>query len=156
MKDDRREWDKMMRRLDKLGRLEITVGVHGKDAQRDDGESNVAVAATHEFGAPHRSPPIPERSFLRSTFDSQREDILDDMATVADKALQGSSPIREARILGIETAERVRETIRQGISPALRPMTLERRKAKGSKGENETPLIDTGQLIQSIQSEVTS
>jgi len=153
--------ERLARSVKQLRRTEITVGVHGEDASRP-GErfNNVQIAAVHEYGAPERG--IPQRSFIGSTMDAQQAQILDDMNDAVDQVLQGQ-PIQSAvERVGIYTEERVRETIRAGIKPALSPATIERRRAKlkgGAPsndrfGTKETPLIDTGQLIQSVSSVV--
>lgn len=160
--DDSSGMERLERELARLARVEITVGVHGEDGKRDDGGrlTNVQVAAVHEFGAPAQN--IPERSFLRSTMDREKAQILDDMSDAVDHVLQGAPLKQEVERVGIYTEIRVRETIRKGIDPPLSPMTVEKRRAKlsGGKPDNnrfgtrETPLIDTGQLIQSIASKV--
>ena len=154
-------WRKMKRDLRSLRDVVVTVGIHGEDGEREDGKvTNVQVAATHEFGNPAMR--IPERSFIRSTIDEQQDGILDDMATAMDQTIQSGHIVRNMERVGIKTEVRIRKTLRDGVKPALSPVTIERRRKKlsGGKPDNnkygttETPLIDTGQLIQSIASKV--
>lgn len=156
----RREYLAMLARLRRLERLDITVGIHGSDSQRDGSASNATIGAVHEFGDPARK--IPKRSWLRSTLDRERGAILDEMDNAIDDVAQGANPQARATEIGLLVVEEVREGIRRGIKPPLSEMTLERRRDKrGSKpanesfGERETPLIDTGQMIQSIKAVVT-
>lgn len=153
----------MMRRLDVLKKTEITVGIHGKDERRDGGTgevNNVAVGAIHEFGAP--SAGVPKRSWLRSTIDKNHDAILDEMDGVIDAVAQGGRPSTLVRELGLQVVEVVREGIRSGIAPPLSEATVKRRRGKLSGGRpankrfgaRETPLIDTGQMIQSIKAVV--
>ena len=99
------------------------------------------VAAFHEFGTVR----VPERSFIRATLDNQRTQI---EARVRDITRQLISNRRRLRpqaalsILGLDLQRRIQETIRRGIPPPL-------------VSRDGTPLIDTGQLIQSITFKVT-
>ena len=155
----------MRKSMRDLEGVTVTVGIHGEDGDRETGRAtNVQVAAIHEFGDPARK--IPERSFLRSTFDNERAEILDDMADAMDRTIEFGHIEREIPRVGIFTEKRVRDTIRRGLTPDISDATKDRRRKKlKQKGEvavpansqfgtTETPLIDTGQLIQSIASKV--
>jgi len=154
-------WRRMRLTLETLDGMYVTVGVHGEDGERE-GErlTNVQVATVQEFGDPSRN--IPERSFIRSTIDGERPAILDDMNDAMDRSIEFGNVLREMKRVGIYTEKRIRETIRRGIAPILSSQTLEKRRSKlkngkpsnGKFGNTETPLIDTGQLIQSIASQV--
>lgn len=160
VQDDRRAWDHLLRELAQLRRTKITVGVHANDAQRDEGGSNVQIAAVHEFGGGK----IPERSFLRATVDGDPS-ILKFAQDQADAVVHGQMTAERAgERIGILTTDKVKRRIRAGIAPALKPQTIERKLAKGAHGAGlasmaSTPavaLIDTGQLINSITYEVRS
>ena len=65
--------------------------------------------------------------------------------------------------IGVVTVGAVKETILSRIPPPLAPSTVQRRLEKGSHGGGSeskadalTPLVDTGQLIQSIQFKIES
>ena len=148
----------LIKKMKQFDGASVLVGIQG-DAKPRDGKgrlANAEIGAIHEFGAPSRG--IPERSFLRSTLDGQRESIVGDMRDAFDRALRGDATVRQAIDgLGLQVEARVKETIRKGIKPGLNDATIKRRRAKlkGGKAANkvftgETPLIDTGQLIQSI------
>lgn len=160
VQDDRRAWDSLLRELAQLRRTKITVGVHANDAQRDEGGSNVQIAAVHEFG----SGKIPERSFLRATVDGDPS-ILKFAQDQADSVVHGQMTAERAgERIGILTTDKVKRRIRAGIAPPLKPQTIERKLAKGAHGGGlasmaSTPavaLIDSGQLINSITYEVKS
>ena len=80
----------------------------------------------------------------------------------ANGTCKGAQPMAQAKALGLQVVEVVREGIRSGINPPLSERTVERRRPKLSGGKpankrfgaKETPLIDTGQLIQSIKAQV--
>lgn len=163
--DNRAEFDALLARLGELPKLRLTVGVHGTDKRRDpsagDASSigNVGIAAVHEFGAP--SVGVPQRSFIRSTLDRIRSDVLDEMDGVVDRVAQGARPRAEVTGLGLQIVEEIRETIRTGIAPPLAESTLKRRTKPARGAANpawagkQTPLIDTGQLIQSVKGYVS-
>lgn len=116
--------------------VDVVVGVLGSA-----GESEVIIAAVHEFGS--QDGHIPQRSYLRSTIDDRRGEIFD----LLELQLKKSKPEVAAGRIGMQVVSMVRERIRDRISPALKPATIKR---KGS----DIPLIDTGRLLQSITSEV--
>lgn len=153
--DNRRLYDAIQREVAKLRGAVVTVGIHGDDAGRDGGTlTNPQIGAIHEFGSGR----IPERSFLRSTVDGS-----DLIATTAEQSASDvahgkASADKAANRLGVVAVGAVKRTIQSRIPPPLSQQTLERRAAKGahggglaSMGGAATPLIDSGQLIQSIQ-----
>lgn len=150
IQDDDRGMAEIMRSLATLSKAEITIGIHAVDGAKAyaKGKKNFKattafVGAVHEFGAPSRG--IPQRSFLRATVDSNSSRIegflFDAVAAVIDRV---KDPMQAANTVGLQVVGLVAKRIVQGIPPALKPATIER---KGSS----TPLIDTGQLRQSIR-----
>ncbi len=124
----------------------VKVGVFGSAASKDHGgKSNVFLAQVHEFGAP--SVGIPERSFLRSVSKgADGKQIKAEQAKLLNAYLQGKVPLSKAlAILGESIVSKVKRKIRSGIEPGL---------ARPRKRGGSTPLIDTGQLINSIGYEV--
>lgn len=123
--------------------IDVVIGVLGSA-----GESEVQIAAVHEFGS--QDGHIPQRSYLRLTVDARRDEILN----LLEKQLHATDPAIAANRVGLQVVSMVRETIRsrQTEGPkdqALRPATIKR---KGS----DLPLVDTGRLLQSITSEQRS
>ena len=169
-------------RIREMGKKKVVVGVPAAtDSLRDDALSNVTIAAAHEFGATINHPGgtrydknadgkakfvshsfmgpvrgvtsahkivIPERSFLRSTLNENK-----DKATkllireLKGDISQGDFSGRAFAIVGENLSGEVKRKIQSGIEPALDPETVRR---KGSS----KPLIDTGNLLQSITYEV--
>lgn len=133
-------------RIREMGKKKVVVGVPAATNDvRDDGLSNATIAAAHEFGVPGH---IPERSFLRSTLNENK-----DKATkllireLKGDISQGDFSGRAFAIVGENLSGEVKRKIQSGIEPALDPETVRR---KGSS----KPLIDTGNLLQSITYEV--
>lgn len=163
-KDDRRQWDAMLRNLGQLKRAVVTVGVHenAKPQLDDDGKEVMAMpmlAAIHEFGTAE----IPQRSFLESTFKAKARDWQQQFAKqVANVAEGKQSPSGALKFVGVVMSADVKKTILGGISPALAAVTVAKRMEKGRHGGGAashagatTPLIDSGQLLASITSEVS-
>ncbi len=122
-------------------KLGVKVGIYGEEASKPHGKlTNVEVAAVHEFG----SGPIPERSFVRATVDGNRAEIEQIERRVVYGIIQGKVDAQTGLgILGESVVNMMKARIRAHIPPPLKPATIKR---KGSS----TPLIDTGQLINSI------
>ena len=130
------------------GDTDILVGVP-KDTEPyttdDDGTIPVAtVAAAHEFG----NSQVPERSFLRSTFDEQQKKYIKMASKLFKKVVDGRMTTeRIAGLIGSEAQDDVREKIDAIQTPPNSDATILK---KGSSN----PLVDTGHLKQSIRHEV--
>ncbi len=123
-----------------------TLVVAGKaTAVKDPVETVVSVAVKNEFGVKGK-PGIPERSFLRRTWDQKhrRWQFLTDRQM--DKILRGQTTVRKAlTVMGIVIQRDFKRKINSTDPtwPENAPLTRDK---KGSS----KPLIDTGQLINSI------
>ena len=133
-------------RIREMGKKKVVVGVPAAtDGVRGDGLSNATIAAAHEFGVPGH---IPERSFLRTTLDENKKDATRVLVRELKADIsQGDFSGRAFAIVGEKLSGEVKRKIQSGIEPALDPETVKR---KGSS----KPLIDTGNLLQSITYEV--
>jgi hypothetical protein len=132
--------------------------------------SNADIGLVHEFGSADGR--IPERSFIRSAIDDHEEELVG-MLKKVDDAIAEKKPVnfrRAMSIIGEAAASFVRGMIRGGIPPPNAEATLERKlnlnppktekarnqiRSRAAAGEvghlgDPTPLIDTGQLINSI------
>lgn len=139
-------WKRIRREIHAAGKAGVKIGLLAGDAEREGGEpyDNVDVAIANEFG----TDTIPERSFLRSTADAQREQIAAFKAREWDRILRGQSTVREALgRLGAWHRGEVQRTITRLREPPNAPSTI---RAKGS----DNPLIDTGQMRQAVNYEV--
>jgi phage gpG-like protein len=97
---------------------------------------------------------IPERSFLRASWDENEEKFLDHLRDDISKAIEERKAIPVVLDeLGLEMRGKVQKYILGGkISPKNRPVTLGTR---GSNGDpSGKPLVDSGDLIGSIDYEV--
>lgn len=122
---------------------------------REGGLSNAQIAAIHEFGNNH----VPERSFMRSTFNENRFKYVENLKTLIIRVLSGRLTIDQAfGIVGSKFAADVKKKITTGagVPPPNAPSTIARKRAKGGwngkqgrKGAIRT-LIDTGRMVGSI------
>ena len=143
-------WKALVKRITRMsGGIAVTVGIQGSKAAEqhgtDDGLTNVQLGTHHEFGAPNAN--IPQRSWLRSTFDENRKKYEKLMFDASKKSLDVLDPLAPFVIAGEIARGDVIKKIKAGIDPPLKAATIAR---KGSS----TPLIDEGILINSITSEV--
>lgn len=91
---------------------------------------------------------IPERSFLRSTFDTNLSKYKLKLDKIADRSLDGTSLRGGLLLFGEGVRTDVLKKIKSGIPPRLAAATV-----RAKKGE-KTQLITTGQLFNSISSVV--
>jgi hypothetical protein len=161
---DSNNTDRLIRNLNQLERKKLKIGVFGSD----DAEL-VMIAGVHEYGVEINVTPkmrawfaangyplkkettkitIPERSFLRSGYDENVNDIVDKIEDLLPQVLQDRiNPQLFADMIGLEFAGRIQQKLRNLRDPANSSMTVER---KGSSN----PLIDTGRLVGAIRHEV--
>lgn len=135
-------------RLEGMADKEVVVGVTRATAGRDEtGEiNNAELAAVHEFGT--KDGRIPERSFIRSSMTENKEKYVGTHAENLRKVVRGEMPFdKSLDLLGVRAAADVQQNIRDGDFVPLAQSTIDR---KGSS----KPLIDTGNLRQSITHEV--
>lgn len=144
--------DELYKTFEKMRGSFVSVGVH-EDVPNYDNDSTkpvAMIAAVHEFGSNKTPSPIPERSFLRSTYDENFEKISNDMQNyigdIAKKRLTIEAALGK---VGFEMAEKTKNKIKDpsAISP---PNTESTAKTKGFNN----PLYDSGHLMRSIDFEV--
>lgn len=98
------------------------------------------IATANEFG----TRTIPERSFIRATFDSKQREIRSLQNRLYGSLLDRKITVEKGlKILGVFMVSKIQERITNLRFPANAPSTIER---KGSSN----PLIDSGQLRASI------
>lgn len=138
-------WKKLLKRVGLLAHARVRVGVlsgSGGDSPTESGLTMLDIAMIHEFGAPKAG--IPERSFIRLTFEMDQSKLAKFTARLARLIILGEVSVERAlSLLGEFGVSRVKKTIIDGVSPALAASTIA---AKGSS----KPLVNTGQLLNSI------
>ena len=125
----------------------VDVGILSSEGKHEDSSMSVAqIGFFHEFGTAM----TPERSFIRSTINGQSRDIKKVAQAQYKKVLNGTITTEDGLgVLGAFTAGLIQEKF---TSNDWAPNTDRTQARKGSS----TPLIDTGQLRQSISFKVNS
>ena len=150
LRDNDRGYERLKREFERMETKPpmVKVGILGDSTknQRADGTlSNVEIGTIHEYGAAG----MPERSFLRSTMEENQAKYRKMMALGLRQmfVLRGvelkAGAERLMDLVGMRAAADVKKKITDGIPPPNAPSTIA---AKGSS----TPLVDTGQLLNSI------
>lgn len=144
-----RGWLRIKRNIQKMPPLRAAVGIQGNQAlaERDGPITNVELAMTHEYGSPDAN--IPQRSFIRSTFDEKRRTYQKELDRLGKAALDPARLRGDLRLLGEQNRADIIEKIRSNIPPPLSPLTIDQ------KAGETTALIDTGQLLRSISVELS-
>ena len=149
VRDVDRGWRALARRIRLSSRVSVTVGVHGADKGRTEGEiNNVGLAAIHEFGS--RKAKIPERSFIRHTVDNKLPTWERLLGKLGGPIYALEMPIEQAlEIVGLKMASDMQRTITKQPSEwdPLKPATIARK-------DSEKALIDTRELLRSIKHKV--
>ena len=140
------DFDLYIKRFKKINGKVVRVGILGKDG----GDMGV-IAVANEYGTDKagrgNSVTIPERSFLRTTFDDKKnikKAVTINVAKVFDKK-KSINKITDK--IGIVMTAKVKEKIQSNIQPKNATSTL------AKKGSSRT-LVDTGHLRDSIDYEV--
>lgn len=124
-------------------------GLEGKTgwfetAHYPEGTPVAYVATIHEFGTPR----IPARPFMRPAVADHGGEWLEALADGARASLNGGpSPEAVLELVTLQAAGNVAEKIQAVTAPPLKPVTVKR------KGFAK-PLVDTGQMVQSVTGKV--
>jgi hypothetical protein len=148
----------------KLADRQVMVGVPSTRAGRDpepgstEEVNNAEIAYWMEFGVPEEN--IPARPFLGPGIRAAQEKVIGRFKQAASLALSGQTSGAESALeaAGIAAVAAVQNQIRSGDFVPLSPYTIEQRHRKRNRtkawiaqhGQDDKPLIDTGQLIQAI------
>lgn len=148
----------LLQRLAKINASSVKIGILAADFKTektgdDEGDSTTLgeIALIHEFGTDQ----IPQRSFIRSTFHEKRKEWRAFAKQQIELAMKGQLTEKQVlERLGLRIQADIKNRIVAGIGPPLSPITIQLRLQKRGKAST-TPLIDTGQLLNSINYEVT-
>lgn len=136
------EWLKKVKEFDSKN---VMIGVTGKT----NGErGNALLMAVHEYGT--QDGRIPERRPIRLTIDNNADKYARRFQQGLDNVLKDEMSTDTAlKSIGEEAAGDVKITIMNGLTPPLADSTVRAR-----KDNSDTPLYDTGELVNSITYEV--
>ena len=142
IKDTDRGFLAIKKALLSLKKKEIKVGIHeGVGENTKTGTLIVDYAIANEYGTSK----IPERSFMRSTYDEKQQEWNKTLDKIVGNITEGNINNIEQKInlVGVQVANDIKEKIDSNIPPALSEATIRR------KGSSRT-LIDTGVMRASI------
>lgn len=158
---------KLAENIQKLSEFRVLVGIpEDKDPRpAPDTIGNAALGYIHEHGSPIRN--IPPRPWLVPGVLASRDAWQKQMERAGEAAtglMWDPGAVEKALMAAGQAAVNgVRNRIRAGIPPPLKPATIaaRRRRSKGSKyrrkaksASDTTPLYDTGNLVKAITSVV--
>ncbi|PPA72653.1 hypothetical protein C4E15_29365 [Achromobacter spanius] len=141
--------EKLQATLKDVGGKQIRVGFF-PEAKYPDGTPVAYVAAIQEYGYPQGN--IPARPFMRPTAEQKKAEWGRQIAGAVRGAIDGKVDVGQAfEALGARSAGDIARTISRVTTPPLKKTTLEARQArKKTPGVSKKPLVDTGQMIQSV------
>ena len=135
-----------IRRIGSLRGAEISTGLTGAPGAANHGKAGETVASVayqNEYGIG-----VPERPFMHITNARERRNWVKLAGQiVAGQARGAEAQERGVRRLGLVMIRDFKRTIRDGVSPPNSPATI------AMKGSSK-PLIDTGQMINSIRADI--
>lgn len=143
VKVDDKKWRKILAVVGKKYRVQV--GIPSGIPSENSNLTLAEIGACHEFG----TKTIPERSWLRATFEKKEQQLIALQGTLFKKILTEDLPAEQAmEILGMWGAEETKKTIiDQHIPPPLAESTIRR------KGDDH-PLIHHGHMVNAITYEV--
>lgn len=144
--------DKYKAILEKIAKLKVTAraGIPA-GATTTDGKSIPAYAVYNELGTSR----IPARPFMRTTVNEHQDEWCETLAGALKGEIVRGNAQRAMGLVGEQMKAHIQQTIQKGSFAPNAPRTVAMKRAKG-KVEPDHPLIDTGQMLASIISEVKS
>lgn len=144
----RKGLDALRKKMERAKGYYVTAGVQESTSARHGGDlTNAELAVIHEFG----TSTIPARPFVFPTYAENADKYGELLGKLTQKLKWDSASTEDLEkalgVVGLKMANDMKAKIRAGIPPALSPKTIAR---KGSS----KPLIDSGQLINSIKHKV--
>jgi hypothetical protein len=160
----------------KLGDGSVKVGVLRKKTHRQENSknTNAFIGMVHEFGSPSRH--IPVRSWLRMPLEVKSEQIVKQLKPVAKELLAKGKPQQILKLLGAACVGMILDAFDSagfGTWPPDKPRTIAQKSLMRNRTPAErariisaienvvphrgiaSPLMDTGQLRQSVAFEVS-
>lgn len=130
----------------------VKVGVLSNGAHSGEGIGVVELAAIHEFGSPAAR--IPERSFIRRTFNDRQSDLERVIGNLAKLVVAEKLTMEQAlNQLGALAVAWIRNTVTEHrVEPKSTAETDARKNARAGKpvGSPTTTLVDTGRMIGAL------
>lgn len=152
-KDNKKQYDAKISEIESLASSYVLIGFQEGEITKNQvknkrkkksGLSMPEIAAENEFGTRR----IPARPFMSTSFDENRQKITNAVNGEYDKVLLGTSTVKKSlNLLGLLGVDLVQQKIRAIQFPPNSPRTIAEKKSS-------KPLIDFGQMIQSVRHKV--
>jgi hypothetical protein len=140
--------DRIRKDFEALKNKTLTIGFFKDESPYENGQSVVQVAYWNEFGNER----IPERSFIRSTWDEKRREWLDGSKQLMQSIVLGQlTPELALNKIGFKIATEYQNKIVTLMEPPNAPSTVAR---KPNVGNN--PLINSRKMLRSVGFQVTT
>lgn len=141
--------------LERLAKMQVKVGIQSDTEDYSDGVSVVDVAVWNEYGTDK----IPSRPFIRQCFKDNSDEALTRLSELAQKTALGDDPKSGLGGIGQWYQDRMRRTLLTFQWEPNSPATVKRKRKKLKQKKTEEnssqvkvkPLVDTGQLVNSIR-----
>ncbi len=155
VKDDRKAWDEMVKRVTQLSKLEVTTGVFTGSFASDQA-TNAEIAFFNEFGTRH----IPSRPFMRTAFDNNVERYARQAVGALRKIYDGKHAFQVLFPMGNRARSDMVKSLTEGSWTPNKRATVEAKLRKSNARTSRRPrkgfapvrpLIDTGTLRRSIE-----
>jgi len=141
---DTKKWDKLKKDLQQLDRIKLQLGWFGTHyGSENDNLPHAYVAAINEEGTEK----IPPRPFMRVGLKQELKTDTKAFATMIHSVVSGKSVMNAAKTASPAFVAMLKKIMNEWSSPPNAPRTV------AEKGFNN-PLIDTGELRDSIQVKV--
>lgn len=154
VQDNNKEYRRIINQVEQLQNAFVEIGFQEGEVTKSQskggrtkqaGLSMPQIAADNEFGTRE----IPARPFMRTSFDENRQRINNFILSEYDDVLTGKSNTRRSlNRIGLLGVDLVQVKIRSITNPPNSPKTIALKRSS-------KPLIDFGQMIQSVKFKVT-
>lgn len=157
-KENTKTYNRVVRNMDTLKNAYVKIGlienkkvaspifIGSEHTPITDMQEMVDIACAHEFGSEKHN--IPARPFMKPTIDNNKEKLDRLMESLLDNVIAGiNTPNTALKALGEEGVGLIKQQIDLVNSPALHQRTIDKKKS-------EKPLIDRGQMKESMDYEV--
>ena len=133
--------------------MQLSVGFLGDQIHKNsDGKQVGDIASIQEFGDINNR--IPPRPFMRPTIIENTPEWVSSMIKGVKEIFNNGSDLKEVfNSIGEDAEFEVQSNIRAINTPPLSPFTLKERISRGNFSDK--PLIDTGQMIDSVNYEIS-
>lgn len=141
LKDTDLGFKRLIDELQSADGIDVVAGLLQSEEKSKDGVYVADYATANEFGTSK----IPERSFMRSTFDENVENWYQSVAYSMRKVAGGDGTVfHSLSRIGLRMETQIKEKIGSNIQPANHPYTIAKKKSSRT-------LIDTSAMIQNIR-----